>query len=72
VFWLKKNSVPVQKLNYLQFYDIFGYKKWKDNKIFSPPFLVLLSVPGSGMDKKDMGSGINIPDPQQWLLIEIM
>ncbi len=28
----KKNSLPVQKRNYLQFYDICGY----DKKIFYP------------------------------------
>jgi hypothetical protein len=33
----------------------------------SPPVLLLLSDPGSDMDKNQgPGSGINIPDPQHW------
>jgi hypothetical protein len=47
VFWQKKNSVPVKKLNYLQFYDICGYKKKGRTK--KPPSLG--AVVGSGMDK---------------------
>jgi hypothetical protein len=32
VFWHQKISLPVQKLNYLQFYHFCGYKKGKTKK----------------------------------------
>jgi hypothetical protein len=44
-FWVKSTIIPsvfalkinsAQKLNYLQFYDICGYKKWWDTKNFFP------------------------------------
>jgi hypothetical protein len=46
-------------------------KKGRTKKL-PPPFLLLLYDPGSGIRnpewiKTKPGSGINIPDPQQWL-----
>ncbi len=38
------------KKNYLQFYDICGYKKWWNKNLF-PLSLVLLLDPRSGMGK---------------------
>jgi hypothetical protein len=63
VFWLIKISLPVEKLIYLPFYDIWGYLKVKivGQKIFPP--LSFDAVVGFGMDKKS-GSGINISDTQ--------
>jgi len=50
VFWLKKISLPVQKQNYLQLYDICGYKKRMGTKkpvigrFFTSPFSWFLIV----------------------------
>jgi hypothetical protein len=43
-------------------------KKGYDNKFFSP--LSFIAVFGSGI--RDPGSGINIPDPQHWLRLEVV
>ncbi len=52
-------SVLVKKENYLQFFDICGYKKMVGQKIF---LLVQFLDPGSGMDKnQDPGSGDKYP-----------
>jgi hypothetical protein len=74
-FWVKsimilsvlanKNSLPVKKLIYLQFFMIFvATKNGRTKKISPPPLLVLLldPDPGSGMGKK-LGSGAHIMDP---------
>jgi hypothetical protein len=44
----KEISLPVQKLNDLQFYDICGYKKMVGQKSYPPP---PRAVVGSGMDE---------------------
>jgi|LakMenE01Jun11ns_1017448.scaffolds.fasta_scaffold8149651_1 hypothetical protein len=45
-------------------------QKMVGQKLFSPPLLVLLLDPGSGMDKiQDPGSGMNIRDPQHCSLV---
>jgi hypothetical protein len=49
----------------LQFCEICGHIKSYDNKFFSP--LSFVAVFGSGIrvaKNQDLGSGINIPDPQ--------
>jgi hypothetical protein len=56
---------PVQKSNNFQFCKIYVDKKGKNNPF---PFLFFVVVV-SGIEKNlDPGSGINIPDPQHWLI----
>ncbi len=85
IFWVKTSiilwylaqifSLSFQKQNNIQFCEIFGYKKKYDNKFFFTPLFCCcfwIRDPGSEMGKnQDLGSGINIPDPQQSLKLNI-
>jgi hypothetical protein len=55
------------------FVKFMATKKGMKTNFFHPSLLLLFLDPGSGMGKnQDLGSGINIPDPQHWWVPSVL